>query len=97
MVAKAPGGAHGRGVHGLWQVAACGCDTMTEVPISRWDVDDVPPELNMNGVANRQRYGGMLSHSEYFDNAFFNISPVEASVMDPQQRLLLENGYEALH
>jgi acyl transferase domain-containing protein len=31
-----------------------------------------------------------------FDNAFFSISPAEASAMDPQQRGMLESSYHAL-
>lgn len=31
-----------------------------------------------------------------FDNAFFHITPIEATAMDPQQRMLLEVSYEAI-
>ncbi len=31
----------------------------------------------------------------YFDNQFFNVSPLEAKAIDPQQRLMLELAYEA--
>jgi len=97
MVVNAPGGAHGGGLHKLWEVSACGYDTMTEVPSSRWDIDNVPSEFRMAGTMERQRYAGVLTHADLFDNGFFGISPAEAAVMDPQQRLLLESGYDSLH
>lgn len=31
-----------------------------------------------------------------FDNAFFNISPLESEAIDPQQRILLEIAYETV-
>jgi amino acid adenylation domain-containing protein len=42
------------------------------------------------------RARGVLDGAEYFDAAFFGVSPSEAAVLDPQQRLLLELSYNAL-
>src|SRR5262249_23848328 len=39
---------------------------------------------------------GTLSQLEWFDAAFFGISPAEAALMDPMQRLALEVGWTAL-
>jgi amino acid adenylation domain-containing protein len=39
---------------------------------------------------------GIIEGAEFFDAAFFGISPLEASVMDPQQRVFLELAYEVL-
>ena len=39
---------------------------------------------------------GILDRPEWFDAAFFNISPLEAEVTDPQHRVFLEVAWEAL-
>jgi|GEM_PF-6486150 len=54
----------------------------------------VDPEL-----AGRPEYllaDPMLEKIEYFDAAFFSISPREATVMDPQQRLFLQLCWQTL-
>ncbi|MEM9218551.1 MAG: beta-ketoacyl synthase N-terminal-like domain-containing protein [Cyanobacteria bacterium P01_F01_bin.150] len=42
------------------------------------------------------RAAGVLDDVEFFDAAFFDYSPREASLLDPQQRLFLECAWEAL-
>ena len=42
------------------------------------------------------QHGGFMRDTEWFDNARYGISAVEAGSMDPQQRLLLEHGEAAL-
>ncbi len=39
---------------------------------------------------------GIVRDAEWFDAAFFNVSPREAEVIDPQQRLFLEAAWEVL-
>ena len=82
-------------VSGLAQMASCGSDLISEVPLGRWRVGG--PGFPDGVIGQRARYGGFLSDAELFDNAFFSVSPSEAGAMDPQQRLLLERSFEALH
>ncbi|MFN8494509.1 MAG: SDR family NAD(P)-dependent oxidoreductase [Caldilineaceae bacterium] len=77
----------------FWSLLVDGVDAITEVPQSRWRIDDYygdePGQM-------RTRYGGFLDQVDGFDAPFFRIAPVEAMAMDPQQRLLLETHWEAL-
>ena len=76
-------------------LSSCGGDGVTEVPPDRWEL--APRQDNDGPLAKRIRWGAFCTDIELFDNAFFAVSPAEASAMDPQQRLLLEKAYEALH
>eukprot|EP00418_Pyrodinium_bahamense_P022537 CAMPEP_0179147920 /NCGR_PEP_ID=MMETSP0796-20121207/71541_1 /TAXON_ID=73915 /ORGANISM="Pyrodinium bahamense, Strain pbaha01" /LENGTH=1039 /DNA_ID=CAMNT_0020848571 /DNA_START=70 /DNA_END=3189 /DNA_ORIENTATION=+ len=80
------------------QAATNGPDYATEVPIVRWDHDEVydpDPEGWERGKAYC-RHGIFMEGTELFDNKFFNLSPNEARQLDPHQRLLMEQGYNAL-
>ncbi|MDM8560650.1 amino acid adenylation domain-containing protein [Candidatus Parabeggiatoa sp. HSG14] len=82
----------------FWQLLYEGCDAISEVPPSRWDVEAFyDPNPNTLGKMNT-RWGGFLTDEEVseFDPQFFGIAPREAERMDPQQRLLLEISWEAL-
>ena len=68
-------------------------DTVSPVPLSRWDVDTAPKGL-FTGPA--VRFGSYLSDPAAFDAAAFSTSDKEAVFMDPQQRLLLQTAAEAL-
>ncbi|KAL0047579.1 hypothetical protein WJX82_006984 [Trebouxia sp. C0006] len=84
MVTSAPQGAFSN----TWPV-----DTVTPVPLSRWDVNS-PPEGLFTGPA--VRFGSYLSNPAAFDAAAFSTSDTEAVYMDPQQRMLLQSAAEAL-
>ena len=84
MVTAAPQGA-------LQSTAAV--DTISAVPLSRWDVDAAPEGL-FTGPA--VKFGSYLSNPAAFDAAAFGTSETEAMYMDPQQRLLLQAVAQAL-
>ena len=77
------------------RMVACGCDAVTEIPASRWDMHAQLAKSEL--VMSRIRHTGFVCGAELADNAAFGVSPSEAVAMDPCQRLLLERGYSALH
>jgi amino acid adenylation domain-containing protein len=81
----------------LWEMLLAGMDCVTEVPRSRFDIDEVY-DANPEAVGRSYtRRGAFMSEVESFDHDFFGIPVAEARAMDPQQRLLLEVAYEALY
>mmetsp|Transcript_47748 Transcript_47748/g.147578 ORF Transcript_47748/g.147578 Transcript_47748/m.147578 type:complete len:1039 (-) Transcript_47748:168-3284(-) len=82
----------------FFNAATNGPDYATDVPIARWNHDDVydpDPEGWQRGKAYC-RHGVFMEGTELFDNKFFNLSPNESRGLDPHQRLLMEQGYNAL-
>ncbi|MFM7184138.1 MAG: SDR family NAD(P)-dependent oxidoreductase [Planctomycetota bacterium] len=91
---RLPGG--GDTPEGFWKLLHEGRDAVTEVPASRFDIDEYyDPDPDAPGKIYT-RYGAFIGDVETFDAQFFRISPREAFVLDPQQRLLLETAWEAL-
>ncbi|GIV95381.1 MAG: polyketide synthase [Herpetosiphonaceae bacterium] len=85
-----------RGLQAFWELLRNGVDAITEIPPSRWDVDEFyDPDPAAPGKM-QTRWGGFIDDIDAFDARFFNISPREANHMDPQQRQLLEVAWEAL-
>ncbi|WP_195893128.1 beta-ketoacyl synthase N-terminal-like domain-containing protein, partial [Serratia marcescens] len=79
----------------FWQMLLAGTDCVSDIPASRFDIDEVyDPDPNAVGRSYTRR-GAFMSKAESFDYEFFGISKGEARVMDPHQRLLLEVTYEA--
>ena len=94
MSCRFPGGANHP--EGFWKLLHGGTDAITEIPASRWKIDEYyNPDPSAAGTMYC-RHGGFLSDVAGFDPSFFHISPREAASMDPQQRLFLEACYEAL-
>ena len=80
----------------LWDALLRGLDTVTEVPLSRWDADEYyDPEPGVPG-RSVSKWGAFLDDIAGFDADFFGISEREATAIDPQHRLLLETSWEAL-
>ncbi|MFI7143997.1 SDR family NAD(P)-dependent oxidoreductase [Nonomuraea sp. NPDC050022] len=94
MACRYPGG--GDTVEGFWNLLRDGGSAVTEVPSSRWDIDDYydPDPRTPGGMYTR--YGSFLPDIAGWDAEFFGLSPREALRMDPTQRLLLELAWEGL-
>jgi acyl transferase domain-containing protein/acyl carrier protein len=91
---RLPGGV--QDAEGFWRLLSDGVDAVSQVPPSRWDVEefyDANPETPGKMAT---RWGGFIDGHDQFDPKFFGIAPAEAASMDPQQRLLLETSWEAL-
>lgn len=80
----------------FWENLKNGADSVTEVPLERWDHSryfDL-----QKGVKGKTycRWGGFMNDVDKFDSLFFNISPREADTLDPQERLFLETAWHTL-
>ncbi|NES81718.1 MAG: SDR family NAD(P)-dependent oxidoreductase, partial [Moorea sp. SIO2B7] len=94
MSCRFPGGVDSP--EAFWQLLNDGVDAISEVPLSRWNINNYyDPGPDAPGKIST-RDGGFISQIDGFDAAFFGISPREAQSLDPQQRLLLEVSWEAI-
>ena len=94
MACRMPG--HANTPEAFWKLQRDGVDAITEIPASRWDVDEYFDEDREAPGRMYVRVGGFVDRVDEFDAAFFGISPREAVQLDPQQRLMLEVTWEAL-
>jgi acyl transferase domain-containing protein/enoyl-CoA hydratase/carnithine racemase/acyl carrier protein len=80
----------------FWQNLVQGRECISDIPPTRWSVDDYyDPDRNAPGKTVCKRMG-LLDDVDVFDPLFFNISPSEAEYMDPQQRLFLQTGWHCI-
>lgn len=80
----------------FWENLKNGLDSQSEIPASRWSLDQWYDEDAKKKGKMVARHACLLESIAQFDPQFFGISPREAMLMDPQQRLLLEVTWEAL-
>ncbi|NER22533.1 MAG: alpha/beta fold hydrolase [Symploca sp. SIO1B1] len=94
MSCRFPGGANSP--EAFWQLLNDGVDAISQVPSSRWNINNYyDSDPNVPGKIYTCD-GGFISQVDCFDAPFFGISPRETQSLDPQQRLLLEASWEAL-
>lgn len=70
-------------------------NSVRETPISRWDWRNQHAKKGSTSLGF-SRWAGFIDNPEYYDTAFFKISPREAERMDPQQRLMLEQAWHCI-
>lgn len=86
----------------FWANLAEGKDSVTEIPLQRWDWrQDYTSDLALNNrdehsQGSFSRHGGFIDDVAGFDTRFFNIAPIEAESLDPQERRFLQIAYQAL-
>ncbi|OEK09351.1 hypothetical protein A8C32_11565 [Flavivirga aquatica] len=80
----------------FWDNLKMGKDSITEIPLERWDVEGMydPEKGKVGKIASK--WGGFIDNVDKFDPLFFNISPREAELMDPQERLFLQTAWETI-
>ncbi|WP_160716715.1 SDR family NAD(P)-dependent oxidoreductase [Chitinophaga solisilvae] len=83
-------------IYQLWDNLRNGKDSVTAIPVERWDYQLNFDESKAAAGKAGSKHGGFLQHIDRFDPLFFNISPREAHRIDPQERLFLQCVYEAL-
>ncbi len=94
MACRYPGG--GETVEGYWDMLSQGRNGVSEVPASRWDIDDYYDPDPRTPAAMYTRHGAFLPEIATWDAEFFGLSPREALRIDPHHRLLLELTWEGL-
>ncbi|WP_066370166.1 type I polyketide synthase [Herbidospora mongoliensis] len=93
MACRYPGG---ETVEGYWDMLSQGRDGVSEVPASRWNIDDYYDPDPRTPAAMYTRHGAFLPEITTWDAEFFGLSPREALRVDPHHRLLLELTWEGL-
>ncbi|QIZ51777.1 SDR family NAD(P)-dependent oxidoreductase [Dickeya zeae] len=85
-----------RNVDEFWANLTSGVDSVSEIPLSRWDYH--PHFSPERGPKNKvySKWGGFIDDVDKFDSQYFNISPREAELLDPQERLFLQTAWECI-
>ncbi len=80
----------------FWNNIKNGKNCISEVPPSRWAVEEYFDADPKTPNKTYSKWMGVLEDEDKFDPLFFNISPAEAELMDPQQRLFLESCWQCI-
>ncbi|HEX8139749.1 MAG TPA: SDR family oxidoreductase [Pyrinomonadaceae bacterium] len=91
MVCRFPGA---RSVEEFWRNLRDGVESISFLRDEELEPSGVDPAQQTN--PHYVKAASVLDEVEWFDAAFFGLTPREAEIMDPQQRLFLECAWEAL-
>jgi polyketide synthase PksL len=80
----------------FWENLISGKDLISEVPLDRWDWQNIYGDDKQDTTKTNSKWGGFLNQIDKFDAEFFNISTREANLMDPQHRLFLETVWRTI-
>jgi len=68
-----------------WGLMHNGVNGISEIPASRWNIDEVYDSNPDAPGKMYTRWGGFVDGVDKFDRRFFDIPPREADLMDPKQ------------
>jgi acyl transferase domain-containing protein len=91
MASRFPGA---QTIEQFWQNLRDGVESITRFSDAELTAAGVAPAVLSD--PNYVKAWSVLADAEWFDAAFFGVSPREAEIMDPQRRLFLECAWEAL-
>ena len=97
IAGRYPGMAAHNDVSEFWASLCSGRDPIAQIPIERFDVDELYEEDRSAPGRVYVREGGFIPGIEEFDASFFGIAEPEARSMDTHQRLQTETAYESFY
>lgn len=78
-----------------WENLRNGKNCITEIPKTRWDIDEYYTTLYQKGKSI-SKWGGFIEGIEYFDPKYFNLNEEDAPNIDPLMRQLMEVSVQAV-
>ncbi len=91
MAGRFPGA---RDIHEYWYNLENGVESITYFGDVDLEAEGISPDTLKSSTYVKVR--GIIDKSEYFDESFFNYTPIEAEMMDSQIRIFQEISWEAL-
>jgi acyl transferase domain-containing protein/acyl carrier protein len=91
MAGRFPGA---KNISEFWENLKNGVESIAYFSDEELESEGVEAEELQN--PNLVKAKGIVEDQEYFDESFFNFTPIEAQIIDPQMRVFLETSWEAL-